>query len=328
MIKIYPSFKEKEFVDQLPNKEDINIDNYNDEVIRLAIECKCSKLDYDPDVTDGYKLIDVFFNTRELSKTKYRDETDRLINDTKVYSNLSPLANNDNPSDVAMLIGGTLEVSNILSKYYKVAALNFADGKKPGGWPEDGCLTQEENICRCSNMYEAIISDKCIKEYYQVNMDNDNHGLCTDTVIYLPNVTVFKDDRDYHELESTFKYDIITCPAPSCRFRDNDEALMVYKRRIEQIVLSAIKNNVECLVLGAWGCGAFGQDKKLIAQAFVDVLNKYSGYFKLIVFAMKNTPKWNQDRPYDVFYDAIDEKYKGVFYVEEINNLLALRNFI
>lgn len=328
MIKIYPSFKEKEFIDQLPNKEDINIDNYNDEVIRLAIECKCSKLDYDPDVTDGYKLIDVFFNTRELSKTKYRDETDRLINDTKVYSNLSPLENNDNSSDVAMMIGGTLEVSNILSKYYKVAALNFADGKKPGGWPEEGCLTQEENICRCSNMYEAIISDKCIKEYYRINRDNDNNGLCTDTVIYLPNVTVFKDDRDYHELESTFKYDIITCPAPSCHFKYNDEALMVYKRRIEQIVLSAIKNNVECLVLGAWGCGAFGQDKKLIAQAFVDVLNKYSGYFKLIVFAMKNTPKWGQDRPYDVFYDAIHEKYKGVFYVEEINNLLALRNFI
>ena len=328
MIKIYPSFKEKEFVDQLPNKEDINIDNYNDEVIRIAIECKCSKLDYDPDVTDGYKLIDVFFNTRELSKTKYRDETDRLINDTKVYSNLSPLENNDNSSDVAMMIGGTLEVSNILSKCYKVAALNFADGKKPGGWPEEGCLTQEENICRCSNMYEAIISDKCNKGYYQVNRSNDNDGLCTDAVIYLPNVIVFKDDRDYHELESTYKYDIITCPAPSCRFRNNDEALMVYKRRIEQIVLSAIKNNVECLVLGAWGCGAFGQDKKLIAQAFVDVLNKYSGYFKLIVFAMKNTPKWNQDRPYDVFYDAIDEKYKGVFYVEEINNLLALRNFI
>ena len=319
MIKTIKKCKEDIFIDNLPSKESIDVDNYNEEVISLVSNCKMKESRNKLDVTDENKLIDIFFDTRKLSKTKYKEETERLINDTKVYSNLPPLADSDKKSDIAILNGGTLEVSNLLSKYYKVAALNFADGKKPGGWPEYGCLTQEENICRCSNMYEALISDKCNKEYYQVNRNNDRDGLCTDTVIYLPNVTIFKDDRDYLELESPFKYDIITCPAPSCHLYPN-EALFIYDRRIEQIVLSAIKNNVECLVLGAWGCGAFRQDKILIARSFIAILNMYSGYFKSIVFAMKKTPGWNQkESAYNVFLNEFKNYYHGrTYYSKEM----------
>ena len=319
MIKTIKKCKEEMFINGLPSKESIDVDNYNEEVISLVNSYKMKESRNKLDITDENKLIDIFFDTRKLSKTKYKEETERLINDTKVYSNLSPLADSDKKSDIAILNGGTLEVSNLLSKYYKVAALNFADGKKPGGWPEYGCLTQEENICRCSNMYEALISDKCNKEYYQVNRNNDRDGLCTDTVIYLPNVTIFKDDRVYRELESPFKYDIITCPAPSCHLYPN-EALFIYDRRIEQIVLSAIKNNVECLVLGAWGCGAFRQDKILIAQSFEAIVDKYSGYFKSIVFAMKKTPGWNQkESAYNVFLNEFKYYYHGrTYYSKEI----------
>ena len=319
MIKTIKKCKEEMFINGLPSKESIDVDNYNEEVISLVNSYKMKESRNKLDITDENKLIDIFFDTRKLSKTKYKEETERLINDTKVYSNLSPLADSDKKSDIAILNGGTLEVSNLLSKYYKVAALNFADGKKPGGWPEEGCLTQEENICRCSNMYEALISDKCNKKYYQVNRNNDRDGLCTDTVIYLPNVTIFKDDRVYRELESPFKYDIITCPAPSCHLYPN-EALFIYDRRIEQIVLSAIKNNVECLVLGAWGCGAFRQDKILIARSFIAILNMYSGYFKSIVFAMKKTPGWNQkESAYNVFLNEFKCYYHGrTYYSKEI----------
>ena len=341
MIKTIKKCKEEMFINDLPRKESVDVDNYNEEVISLVNNCIEKESRNKVDITDENKLIDIFFDTRNLSKTKYKEETERLINDTKVYSNLSPLggsifdncstsntkvyinlsplADSDKKCDIAILNGGTLEVSNLLSKYYKVAALNFADGKKPGGWPEEGCLTQEENICRCSNMYEALISDKCNKKYYQVNRNNDRDGLCTDTVIYLPNVTIFKDDRDYLELESPFKYDIITCPAPSCHLYPN-EALFIYDRRIEQIVLSAIKNNVECLVLGAWGCGAFRQDKILIARSFIAILNMYSGYFKSIVFAMKKTPGWNQkESAYNVFLNEFKYYYHGrTYYSKEI----------
>ena len=319
MIKTIKKCKEEMCINNLPSKESIDVNNYNEEVISLVNNCIEKELRNKLDITDENKLIDIFFDTRKLSKTKYKEETERLINDTKVYSNLSPLADSDKKCDIAILNGGTLEVSNLLSKYYKVAALNFADGKKPGGWPEEGCLTQEENICRCSNMYEALISDKCNKKYYQVNRNNDRDGLCTDTVIYLPNVTIFKDDRVYRELESPFKYDIITCPAPSCHLYPN-EALFIYDRRIEQIVLSAIKNNVECLVLGAWGCGAFRQDKILIAQSFEAIVDKYSGYFKSIVFAMKKTPGWNQkESAYNVFLNEFKYYYHGrTYYSKEI----------
>ena len=178
----------------LKDRSEIDRDNYN---YQTYIEILKATGYRRSDVADANKLIKVFNDTRKLSNTKFKRETEELINNAKVYSNILLINKNDKCSDAIFIFDGTLEVSNYLSRYYKVAALNFADGIKPGGLPEYGCLTQEENICRCSNMYEALISDKCDRGYYQVNKDNYNDGLCTDTVIYLPNVTIFKDDRDY-----------------------------------------------------------------------------------------------------------------------------------
>lgn len=271
-------------------------------------------------VINTTELVKVFYDTLTLSNTTFKRETEKLKNEIDIYPDGYLLDVLDEPnlktydkSSIDVVKGGTLEISNVLTNHYKVAALNFADGKKPGGWPEYGCLTQEENICRCSNMYEALITTKCNEQYYSVNRANDNGGLCTGTLIYLPNVTVFKDDKAYMPIEPK-QYDIITCPAPSCAFIDDMKALSVYRDRIKAILSSAIVHNVDCIVLGAWGCGAFAQDRTLVAKAFAMELKKYSKYFKKVVFAMRPTPTWTPDKvsTYDIFLEELKSACKDV----------------
>lgn len=269
-------------------------------------------------ITDSKSLIKIFNNTRFLSKVVFARNTNNTCKNTEVYSDLKAVPYSSALANVNFVVGGTLEIGTKYTNKYHTALLNFADGKKPGGWPELGCLTQEENLCRCTNLYEVLVSDKCDAEYYEVNKKFDGkfskmrEGLCTDRVMYVPNVMIFRDDNTY-ELKKPTYADIITCPAPSCRFRDSSKALAVYEQRVEQIILSAIKNKAECLVLGAWGCGAFQQDPILIARAFVRNLNKYSGYFKKVVFAIKGTPGWGlQNTSYGTFLDVFNHEYKGL----------------
>ena len=89
------------------------------------------------------------------------------------------------------------------------------------------------------------------------------------------------------------------------------EAMPLYVRRIERIVASAIVNNVECIVLGAWGCGAFGQNPMLIARAFATVLNNYGGYFKKIIFAVRPTSDGEESAMYKIFKDTLTEYYNN-----------------
>merc|ERR1712110_641561 len=66
---------------------------------------------------------------------------------------------------------------------------------------------------------------------------------------------------------------------------------------------------VTTLILGAWGCGAFGGDPRQIAELFIQALirDNYGQLYKEIHFAIpKLSPK---DENYDVFR-AVFNQYK------------------
>ena len=41
------------------------------------------------------------------------------------------------------------------------------------------------------------------------------------------------------------------------------------------------------MILGAWGCGAFGQEPEIVAKCFKSILKKYPA-FDNVVFAIRN----------------------------------------
>lgn len=257
----------------------------------------------------GMKEILAFKDTKNRYETEYKEETEDLIkNRTKVYLDTihAPKVKGQK-AKVSVISGGSASTAMKYSKLGKTAVLNFADALRPGGGVEDGALTQEENLCRCSNLFPAL-SSKVAKPYYDANKkasDDKYHGAYTDSLIYLKDVLFFKDDITY-ELVEPCKVDVITCPAPSTWIKDAKQEYKIISDRAEQIVKSACANNVEYLVLGAWGCGAFAQDPYVISDCLMHAVYKYP-YFKEVVFALR--PCWNsenEDRTLTIFKNCRD----------------------
>lgn len=250
------------------------------------------------------KLVDIFNETDFISGGL--EDTVTLLNNVVVYTEFEPDIQTvpSHYTPISIVNGGTVSVGYALAKEFdNVAVLNFADDVTPGGLVLSGEVTQEENICRCTNLYRALTHPVCELSYYQYNVQFK--GLGSDRVIYAPKVRVFRDDVDYHFIEPRY-FDVITCPAPSIRVSDDE----IFTVRITKIINSAIKNNVDCIVLGAWGCGAFGQNPNRIAKAFADVLNVYSDYFKKIVFAIRTNDAGYSINS-DIFYTELNANFKG-----------------
>lgn len=53
----------------------------------------------------------------------------------------------------------------------------------------------------------------------------------------------------------------------------------------------AMANEVDILILGAFGCGAFHNNPRLMSRAFADLLlrEKYAAFFRRVFFAIKPT---------------------------------------
>jgi len=56
--------------------------------------------------------------------------------------------------------------------------------------------------------------------------------------------------------------------------------------KINKIFCVAIENNIEILVLSAFGCEAYHNPPEEVAEIMYKYSNKYSGYFKKIYIAI------------------------------------------
>ena len=169
--------------------------------------------------------------------------------------------------------------------------LNFANAYNPGGGFLHGARAQEESLCRCSTLYESISSEKA-KEMYDYN--NSSLDPCaSDYMLLSRHVLVFR-DKHLNNLDTPFWTSVVTAPAPNL----NGEAALVPQDTIDLIMLNRIlslfylaaRYGYRNLVLGAWGCGAFGHRTKNVAEYFRYLLieKKYNQFFDNVVFAILN----------------------------------------
>jgi len=117
--------------------------------------------------------------------------------------------------------------------------------------------------------------------------------LYTDHIVYSPRVPFFRDGT-LALVEVPFAVTILTAPAPYAPqvLRDEPDARSLLRatlaRRARYVVLAATEMEHRCLVLGAWGCGAFRNHPGDAVDAFAGALSESAldGSVNRIVFAV------------------------------------------
>jgi uncharacterized protein (TIGR02452 family) len=170
---------------------------------------------------------------------------------------------------------------------YSTLALNFANGVTPGGGFLVGARAQEEVLCRSSALFVTLEGDAM----YEAHRQRPDRA-STDWAILSPDVPFFRTD-DGTPLDTPWRLSVLTCAAPVADGADG-EAAELLRQRIEHVLAIAEAYAYEALVLGAWGCGAFGNDPGRTARDFRDALcGPFRGAFRQIVFAIAD---WSPSR--------------------------------
>lgn len=185
-------------------------------------------------------------------------------------------------------------VERLVSMGLPVAALNFASATNPGGGFLGGARAQEESLARSSGLY-ACIANNPMYDFHRARHD----PLYTDHVIYSPNVPVIRTD-DGALLARPYLCSFLTSPAVNAKVvlkRDPGQQSKIRQTmasRIGRVLTIAALHNNKGLILGAWGCGAFGNNTNEIADLFHEALKvRYKGLFSHIVFAITD---WSDER--------------------------------
>jgi uncharacterized protein (TIGR02452 family) len=171
----------------------------------------------------------------------------------------------------------------------RIAALNFASAKNPGGGFLNGSQAQEESLARSSPLHASLLQAWDFYEHHRAS----HSALYSDAMIWSPDCPVFRDDEGKLLDEPQF-VSFITSPAPNAGAaadnRPEELPLIpeVFRRRSEYVLALAASQGYKRIVLGAWGCGVFRNDPAIVAAAFASHLRRsvWTGRFERVVFSV------------------------------------------
>ena len=203
------------------------------------------------------------------------------------------------PARIVLRNQDTLEAAFDLHRRRKesekpVLVLNFANPYHPGGGIRSKPGTQEEHLCVKTTLLCSLETEKAWP-FYQVNLDCGTQAQ-TDTILYSPNTVVIR-NPDLSLREDPFPIAVMTVSAPIASRMEPEELPeleKILRKRIYGMIRTAIEEGYTRLVLGAWGCGNFGNDPELVSKLFHQILmesNPITGtgivdYFEEIAMAV------------------------------------------
>ncbi|RAL12459.1 uncharacterized protein BO97DRAFT_390112 [Aspergillus homomorphus CBS 101889] len=200
---------------------------------------------------------------------------------------------------VEVLFGDTFDIANGLgaSAYpynennaETVCILNMANAKRPGGGWLNGALAQEEALC-----YRSSLSSTLKRSFYPMKFLG---------AIYSPTVVIFRESLDRgHKLMDLQRPDLLPvvsvisvaaiqnpeldqeCSPPMYKNPRDREGT---KNKMRTILRIAAYKKHRRIVLGALGCGAFGNPNVEVAACWAEVLREeeFQGWWERIVFAI------------------------------------------
>ena len=198
------------------------------------------------------------------------------------------LPENPNPKTFAQT---TVQVRNVscmdaakelIAQGYHPMILNFANPITPGGGFLNGALAQEETLCRSSGLYATLLDDP-MYAYHKGRFDS---RMASDWAILSPNVPFFRTDDGTFE-DTPWLASVLTCAAPQADYAEDGQVDALMRRRIPRILDIMAAYGYTDIILGAWGCGAFGCDPTSIAKIFLDTLrDQFDCKFRTVIFAI------------------------------------------
>ena len=159
-----------------------------------------------------------------------------------------------------------------------VLVLNLANPVHPGGGVYRGAQAQEEDLCRKSSLLRSLES-KAAHRYYRHNRTMNTY-LGSDGIIITPKVEVIK-DTDGTLLDETAIVSVMTCAAPMITFGLEGHSQREYEDMVYDRIVGMLTCAAYCgyrnLVLGAFGCGAFSNDARIVSDLFAKAIKEF-GY--------------------------------------------------
>lgn len=225
-------------------------------------------------------------HTLSVCDAKYKENIQDSFERTAVYDNYKLDKHTLGKPDIKLVDMRTLDA---VSKYSegKTAVLNFASFRNPGGGFLTGAMAQEESLCHKTTLFKVL--DGFRDTFYATNLKRLNRNLYDNRALYTPDIV-------YWGGTAAKTFDVLTCAAPNFNGarkhrvtqKENYEAL---KSRIEFVLDILEAQGCETVILGAFGCGVFGQNPFDVARLFKQLASNRS--FKHIVYAVPDKSSEN-----------------------------------
>jgi len=208
-----------------------------------------------------------------------------------------------------------------------IGVLNSASAKTPGGKLFKGTVSHEDCICRASLLYPCISQFRDKKDhYYEINASPTFKSTSSACAIFSPDVPVIRRDSVEGDLlDNFYTVSFVTIPAPNAFTARNSyitqgvqslnsvnesieniqkELKMAMSDRIHRVLAIFAEHNCRDLVLSAFGCGVHGNEPKVVAEIYRDLLaNEFRGRFDRVVFAIQPSRHANFKGFSEVFCD-------------------------
>lgn len=228
-------------------------------------------------------------------QTEYADEIRKSIENTTEYAGQPDAAHWVDIQNTRFILMRADTVSALMkcdkAKAGRIAVLNYASYKHPGGAFFDGSSAQEESLCHESTLAN-VITDEKFKDYYDWNREHLNYALYLDRALYSPDILFIRDGKQQTA-------DVITCAAPNWKacgkYHPEKEGDNIHALDDRTVMLRSIckVQGVNTFITGAWGCGVFGQDPAEICNYFITTFA--DSELKYVIFAVPD------DRTYQTF---------------------------
>jgi uncharacterized protein (TIGR02452 family) len=256
-------------------------------------------------------------------KGKYVNKHGKIVDTSEALSNsiqnskhyhysqdVAPPSNNPNhDTRTYVCLGLCIKAAVLLKKRYgnQVGVLNSSHATTPGGKFRTGCYSLEACICRGTLLWPSLtqFSNK-ENTYYTINKSEEFKHSPSTCAIFSPDVPIIrKDSFEAEFLDNYEKCSIVSLPPPNAFELGNDDAVRKALRvHIFRALCIFAENGCVDLILCSYGCGTRGNNAKMVAEVYKDVLsNELKGYFNKIIFSIN--PK--KDQEYDDFTSVFEQ---------------------